>query len=242
LQVLIALHREMERRVLERTRSLEDALAQQARLRREMVEVGMRERNAVGRELHDSLCQHLAATALAAQVHADRLTQSAPAESDPALALVRMTRQAINQSRQLASGLLLSGITPLSLATELGEFVAENAHQGTMRCRFEQAGEPRLPDNEAASQVFRIAQEAIRNAVKHARASVVAVRLSGDNQQVQLSVVDDGVGIPPVDRRDFGMGIEIMTYRAASIGAALSVEALPTGGTEVRCTWANRSP
>jgi signal transduction histidine kinase len=238
LHALISLHREMECRVQERTRSLEEAVAQQERLRREVVEVGVRERNAVGRELHDGLCQHLAATAFAAQVHADRIAQLHPADAENARSLVGMTQQAITQSRQVASGLLLAGITPHTLCSELSEFATAVSRQGKTACRFEQNGRPRLADADVAAQLFRIAQEAIRNALKHAQASIIQVVLAGDEQRVQLSVVDDGVGIPPPERREFGMGLEIMSHRAGSIGASLSVEALPTGGTRVLCSLA----
>lgn len=238
MHALISLHREMECRVQERTRSLEEAVALQERLRREMVEVGVRERNAVGRELHDGLCQHLAATAFAAQVHADRIAQSRPADAENARSLVGMTQEAITQSRKVASGLLLAGITPHTLCSELSEFATAVSRQGKTACRFEQSGRPRLPDADVAAQLFRIAQEAIRNAIKHAQASAIHVMLTGDQQRVQLSVVDDGVGIPPPERRAFGMGLEIMSHRAGSIGASLLVEALPAGGTRVLCSLA----
>ena len=237
LQVLIVLHRDMERRIRERTQSLQQAVEQQERLRREMVEVGLRERSAVGRELHDGLCQHLAATAFAAQVHADRLAQTQPAEADRALALVGMTQQAITLSRQVASGLLLSGVTPLTLTSELNEFAAAMAREGSVACRFTQTGRPRAPDADAAAQFFRIAQEAVRNALKHAQATAIQVTLAGDERQVELSVADDGIGIAPPERREFGMGLEIMAHRAGAIGASLRVEALPAGGTRVTCQW-----
>lgn len=237
LQLLISLHRHMERRVQERTRSLEEAVALQERLRREVVEVGMRERNAVGRELHDGLCQQLAANAFAAQVHADRIAQLQPSEAENARSLVKLTQQAITQSRQVASGLLLAGVTPQTLTSELSEFATTISRQGDVVCRFEESGRPRLPDADAAAQLFRIAQEAIRNALKHAQASVIQVALDGDDRRVQLSVVDDGVGIASPEHREFGMGLDIMAHRAASIGASFSVEALPHRGTRVLCNW-----
>lgn len=238
LQVLISLHREMESRIRERTHSLQEAVALEARLRQELVETGARERSAVGRELHDGLCQHLAATAFAAQVHADRIAGLNPTEADPARALVGMTQQAITQSREVASGLLLSGITPQTLVAELSEYATAVSRQGSVPCRFEQRGRPRAPGADAAAQLFRIAQEAVRNAVRHAEATAIHVALAGDEQKLELTVVDDGKGIAPPERRDFGMGLEIMAHRAGSIGASFVVEALPAGGTRVSCNWA----
>lgn len=236
-QALIALHRDMEKRISERTKSLEQAVALEERLRRELVEVGKRERSAVGRDLHDGLCQHLAAVAFAAQVHADRIAQSHPSEAERARALVSMTQEAITQSRQVASGLLLSGITPQTLGSDLNEFATTVSRQGNVACRFEQSGRPRLRDADTAAQLFLIAQEAVRNAIKHADASVVRIALAGDEQRLELTVVDDGKGIPPPERRDFGMGLSIMAHRAGSIGASVVIEALPDGGTRVACHW-----
>lgn len=242
LQVLIGLHRDMERRIRDRTRSLEQALEQQERLQRELVEVGHRERSAIGRELHDGLCQHLAATAFAVQVHADRVARSHPAEAESARGLVGMTQQAITQSRQVAAGLLLAGVTPLTLPSEINEFVSGVARQTGLPCHFEARGDPRLPDADAAAHVLRIAQEAVRNAVKHARARSIRVVLERQDRQVRLSVIDDGIGLPPPDRREFGMGLEIMAHRAGASGGTFAVEARPEGGTRVTCAWPLSAP
>ncbi len=96
----------------------------------------------------------------------------------------------------------------------------------------------RLPDSRVATQLYRIAQEAIQNAVKHARASVVRVALDGSNEQITLSVVDDGVGLPTGRSvSDEGIGIRSMRYRARLVGASLTIAESPNGGTSVLCVY-----
>jgi signal transduction histidine kinase len=235
LQVLLSLYREMERRVAERTASLEAALREQETLRREIIEVGARERNAVGRELHDGLCQHLTATALATQLLADRLGAQGLPVADNARKIVGLMQDGITQSRQLASGLLLDAIAPERLAAELRDLAGAVSRQSAAGCRFEQSGEPRAPDAAAAAQLLRVAQEAARNAVKHAKATRITIALAGDARELRLDVIDDGGGLPPFEQRDGGMGLEIMAHRAASIGGSFSVESLTGGGTRVSC-------
>jgi signal transduction histidine kinase len=235
LQVLLALHREMEQRIAARTASLEAALATQAALRRELIEVGARERTAVGRELHDGLCQHLTATAMAAQVLADRLAaQRVPAAGD-ARAIVGLMQEGITQSRQLASGLLLEAIAPERLAGQLQALADHASRQSGVACRLEVTGEPQPPDAASAAQLFRIAQEAVRNAVRHAQATRITIALAGDGRELTLAVTDNGAGLPPAQQRDSGMGLEIMAHRARSIGGALQITTLAGGGTRVTC-------
>jgi signal transduction histidine kinase len=235
LHVLLTLHREMEERIESRTASLQAALAEQEHLQRELIEVGARERNAVGRELHDGLCQHLSATAMATQVLADRLAAQGVPVAENARHIVGMMQDGITQSRQLASGLLLAAIAPERLAGELRELAGTVSQQSTVACRFETNGQPHAPDAASAAQLFRIAQEGVRNAVKHAQATRITIRFSGDEHEVRLEVADNGIGLPPFEQRENGMGFEIMAHRARSIGGVFAAENLAAGGTRVVC-------
>ena len=235
LQLLLSLFREMERRVAARTASLQAAVEAQERLRREVIEVGARERNAVGRELHDGLCQHLTATALATQLLADRLTAQGMAIAENARTIVGLMQEGITQSRQLASGLLLDAIEPGRLAAELRELAGAVSQQGAVACRFDANGAPEAPDAATAAQLLRIAQEAVRNAVKHAKTTRIVMSLAAEGRMLRLEVVDNGTGLPPPDQREGGMGLEIMAHRAVSIGGTIALENLTDGGTRVSC-------
>jgi len=103
-------------------------------------------------------------------------------------------------------------------------------------CRFECSRPVLVPDHQAASQIYRIAQEALTNAVKHGDPDAVAVSLESDDQGLLLRVADDGVGVPESEEKlASGSGLRIMKYRAASLGATLTIRPAAPHGTEVRC-------
>ncbi len=103
-----------------------------------------------------------------------------------------------------------------------------------VRCEFRVVGDVRVPDPEAAQHLYRIAQEALSNAVRHAKPSRITVELRGGNGELTLQVEDDGAGMPAVLPAD-GMGLRTMAYRAQIINGKLTVDAAPGGGTRVVC-------
>jgi signal transduction histidine kinase len=234
LNALISLHRDLEQRVRERTRALHEAAKMRERLQRELLDIGARERSAIGRELHDELCQHLVGTALAAQVLRQRLEGRGDIAAQDARDIVKWVEDGIAKTRQIARGLLLSGIEPDELGRELGELAAASSRAG-ITCRFRQEGTPGPGDASAAAQLLRIAQEATRNALRHARARHVDITLAGDERSTCLMVEDDGNGLPPAQDRGGGMGLRIMEHRATLAGGTLSVITKPGEGTRIIC-------
>lgn len=235
LQELITLYRQMEERVRQRTAALEQEISARERLQRELIEVGERERNSVGQALHDGLAQHLTATALAAQVLADKLSSDTKVPPEDATTVVRMVEEGIAQTRRFAHGLLMSAVPPDQLPTELDELAASVRRHGGSQCELTIVNGARAPDTESASHLFRIAQEACRNAVRHAQARRVTIAFAERDGGLDLEVADDGVGLgddPPDQTR---MGRRVMAQRARLIGAELSITSQPTGGTLVRC-------
>ena len=242
LHALITLHRQLEHRIAERTRALETAARAHRELERDLLEVGSRERNAFGRELHDDLCQHLVGTALAAKVLAQHLAASGdtPTGRD-AQNIVNFIESGVAKTRALARGLLLSAIEPADLPRELAELAATACEPG-VTCHFRQEGQPDIPSAATAAQLFRIAQEALRNAIRHARAHHIDVVLSGDALNTSLTITDDGTGLAPVEARPGGMGLRIMEHRAAIVGARLNLVSAPDLGTQVRCILPRETP
>ncbi len=235
LHALITLHRQLEQRIVERTQALEEAARNRQLLEQELLEVGSRERNAFGRELHDDLCQHLVGTALAAKVLAQHLTTSGDATAArDAQNIVSFLENGVAKTRSLARGLMLSAIEPADFPRELTE-LAEGASASGVTCRFHQEGHPEIPNAGTAAQLFRIAQEALRNAVRHARPRQIDIVLSGDNQSTCLTITDDGAGLPPAETRARGMGLRIMEHRAAFVGARLTIVSAPGMGTQILC-------
>ncbi len=231
---LLSLYRELDRRVDERTRALQQANDERQRLERELLDIAARERNAIGRELHDDLCQQLVGTAFAAKVLAEHLASRAPADAHDAQTIVKYVEEGISKTRSLARGLLLASIEPGNLANELADLAAKGTASG-VPCRFKVEGRPVINDAATAAQLFRIAQEAMRNALRHARPARVNILLGGTTDASFLMVEDDGCGVPPTATRGSGLGLQIMAHRASLIGGVLSVVPAPGAGTRVIC-------
>jgi signal transduction histidine kinase len=231
---LTSLQRRLEQRIEERTAALQEAAKARRQLEHELLAVAARERNSVGHELHDDICQHLVGTALAAKVLAQHLIVTDRSAAAEAQAIVRLLEDGAAKTRQLARGLLLGAIEPEKLGEKLSELAIECESSG-VPCRFQHKGNTLLPDAGTAAQVFRIAQEAVRNALRHAAPLHVDISLVGDAHAICLMVEDDGRGLPPAENRGSGMGLRIMSHRAAFIGGTLSLIPTADQGTRVIC-------
>jgi len=239
---LLALQRHLEQRVQMRTRELEQALDAQVELQSTVANVTRHERNAIGRELHDGLGQHLAATNIAAGMLAQNLANAAqPEAAAEARNISNMLVGAIGQTRQIARGLLLASIKPAELDAQIAELCRVSARKYNTDCSYTPAGDtPRLDDTQA-SHLFFIAQEALHNALKHANARHIAITLREESGHLALSITDDGRGLPPENANDAkpaGLGLRIMRHRAALIGARLAITSPAQGntGTRIHCT------
>jgi signal transduction histidine kinase len=232
---LVTAHHGLEGRIAARTSELADSIADRRRLELELLDVTARERAAIGRELHDELGQHLVATALAAQVLAQQLGKQ-PGGPE-AHAIVRWIEQAIAKTRKLARGLLLAHIDCEHLISELEELAA-NASQGGVRCQVIHRGEKLTATAGQCAQLFRIAQEAIGNALRHARPRTIEILLAIDSDATCLVVSDDGAGFTQAQPTS-GMGLRIMEHRAQIVGASVAVHSAPGEGTKVVCRLAH---
>jgi signal transduction histidine kinase len=115
--------------------------------------------------------------------------------------------------------------------------LADNLTKGArVRCVFERDTPVLIHDDAAATHLYRIAQEAVRNAIQHGKPKRIGITLAERNGLVTLTVEDDGIGVPETAPKSGGLGIRIMAHRAAMIGGSLAVEPAPTGGTIVTCS------
>ncbi len=235
VNLLIRLHRELEARVQDRTVDLKKALHELTDLQHQISEVGRRERGAIGHELHDGLCQHLTATALAAELVAERLSGRQDPVAVQARAVVGLVQDAIEQTRQIARGLLLANVSSERLTSELEELATAAGKQHRLESQFVAHGELHLKDPAVASQLFWIAQEAVRNALRHGRPSHLKISLDSEPDWITLTITDDGVGLGASGHANPGIGLKIMANRAQMAGGDLSVESADGHGTRVRC-------
>ena len=243
LASLRSLHRELATRVEERTRDLRQEMAQRQRLEEEILQVSEREQRRIGHDLHDGLCQHLTGTALAGQVLREQLAARSLPEAADAGKVVELVEDGITLARNLARGLYPVEMEAEGLMAAFQELAVNTSKAAKVRCVFECATPVLIHDDAAATHLYRIAQEAVQNALRHAKPQRIGISLSERNGEVMLTVEDDGAGLPESGATGSGIGLRIMAYRAAMIGGACSVEPAPTGGTLVTCSFhQNPSP
>jgi two-component system sensor kinase FixL len=224
---------ELERLRRQKTAFLEREVAERARLEREVIESCAREQRRIAYELHDGVGQQLVSVALSAKLLEEQLRPDQPAEAGKASAIVQLANEAARQVRLTARSLEgADGVGDLKTALEsLAMSISQN-------CRVKsvvKANGASLPVSAPVSaQLYRIAQEAVRNAIEHGAAREVLIQLTFGNRDMVLTVQDDGEGFN-TKPNGHGMGLRIMRYRAQCIGGSCEVHAGPTQGTIVHC-------
>jgi len=238
---LRTVYAELEARVKQRTAALTEEMAERQRLEQEILQISEREQRQIGHELHDSLCQHFTATALAGQVLTERLGAKALPEAADAGKVVKMVEEGIDLARNLARGLYPVEMEAEGLMSAFQEFADTVTRAARVQCVFECDSQVLIADDIAATHVYRIAQEAVRNALRHGKAKRIDIHLSKRDGRVKLTVEDNGIGLPEGGPGANGLGIRIMAHRAAMIGGTVSVEPAPAGGTMVTCSFPNNT-
>ncbi len=142
--------------------------------------------------------------------------------------------------RELSHGLLPVQVDAEGLIAALEELAATITNSGVIRCDFEYSRPVTDLTHSTATHLFRIVQEAVNNAVRHSQARRIVIRLEPFDGHVLLEISDDGTGIDPGVAQSGatqGTGLRTMYYRASQMGAHLEIDALPGGGTCVRCVF-----
>jgi signal transduction histidine kinase len=236
LTSLRKLQGELEERVRRRTTALMAEMLERARLETELLEVSEREQRRIGHDLHDGICQHWAATAMAGQVLGEKLAAKSLPEAADAGEVVRLVEDGITLTRNLAHGIAPPEMEAEGLVRALQEFAANVAKMFRVQCEFQCESAPMVEDSAAATHLYRIAQEAVNNAIRHGKPRQIIISLSNRKERVELTVEDDGEGLPDDWQKNRGLGTRIMAHRAAMIGGGFSIEPNPTGGTLVKCS------
>ncbi len=210
-------------------------IAHRERLEREVLDISEREQRRIGQDLHDGVCQHLTGISLFSRSLQQKLEGKVPGAAREAERITELINDGIEQTRRVTRGLHPVPEDPSGLVLalrELAENVRENAK---IVCKFDSPELMPVPDQNAATHLYRIAQEAVQNALRHSGAKSLAIALASNEDSIQLTVRDDGRGIPE-DTSGKGLGLEIMEYRARSIGATLDIRRAEPSGTIISCT------
>jgi PAS domain S-box-containing protein len=211
-------------------------ITERKRLEKEILEISDRERQRIGQDLHDGLCQHLAGIELMSQVLEQQLAPRSKAAAARAGEIARHVREGISQTRALARGLSPVTLESAGLMSALRELATSTENMFDVKCRLVCDPPVLVRDPALATHLYRIAQEAVSNAIKHGKASEVVIRFQADDDSSSLSVQDNGSGFPRTIPKEKGMGLRIMQSRAGMIGGTLSIEKNPAGGTTVQCS------
>ena len=207
------------------------------RMEMEILEISNREQQRLGHDLHDGVCQQLAAIAYRAHILARHLKEKDAAESSEAGDISHLINESLVQTRTVARGLFPVRLEEDGLAAAVEELTVGTGKLYDIKCDFSSSGTLPTLHNSVAMHLHFIAQEAILNAAKHSQASAISVRLLKENDDLILSVQDNGVGFQPADQDRGGMGIGIMRYRARAIGAVLELTTQPGRGTRISCRF-----
>ncbi|MBI2807512.1 MAG: PAS domain S-box protein [Planctomycetes bacterium] len=211
-------------------------ITDQKRLEEEVLEIAASEQRRIGQELHDGTGQELTGLSMLADNLADAIRHDRPDDARRAERIAEGLRHALREVRLLSRGLVPVEVDAEGLMAALSELAARITALHATRCVFEYRQPVLVEDNFRATQLFRIAQEAVTNALKHGQAKSIRISLEAQGQYITLRVADDGNGLPDLDEATEGTGFRIMRYRAGQIGAHFSVGDGATGGTMVTCT------
>jgi signal transduction histidine kinase len=224
-------------RVIESIGTQMGRVAERWHLLRCIAEEAEKERETLGREIHDSLAQQIVGVKLLAQSLRSNMGETASSFSEQWNLLIENLSRAQAQARALARGLSAGTIlsNSESLIDQLEEFADVIGTGHEVQCSVEVDGAFSLDDDLTRTQLFRIAREAVFNALRHADATHIVIAFRTDVHRLILEVRDDGSGMPAVVRSREGMGISGMRYRAGIIGGRLELESEPGKGTVVRC-------
>ncbi len=210
-------------------------ISERKRLEAEILQVSEREQRRIAEDLHDGVGQQLGGISCLCDALKKNLADQASPETVAADKICRLLTVAMNQTRGLARGLHPVAVEADGLMAALDELATRVSDLFKVSCRFACPQPVPIEDNTIATHLYRIAQEAITNAIKHGRAQQIDIQLSSSAERIVLAVSDNGVGLANSNRQPEGMGLRIMNHRAGMIGGQVVVQRKSDGGTHVLC-------
>jgi len=212
-------------------------ISERKRLEKAILEIRDAEQRRIGQDLHDGLGQHLTGVAFLGKVLEERLAESSEADAAAGAAkIVKLVNESIKMTRDLARGLLPVVSEAHGLMSALRHWAMEASELFHTNCVFECSAPVVIRDGTVADHLYRLAQEAATNALKHGHARNITIGLAVVMGGGVLTIRDDGCGFE-LTRQSPGLGLRIMSYRAKMISGALSVESSPGRGTAVKCMF-----
>jgi two-component system, LuxR family, sensor kinase FixL len=206
------------------------------RLEKEILEISDKEKQRIGQDLHDDLCQYLVGISLLSNVlYENLMRQSLHKEAADAKQITDLVKPAVSQARSMAKGLSPLDLAGSGFISALEDLALNAERRYRISCKFISDDQVIIEDGAVAMHLYRIAQEALNNAIKHSQGDQMKILLNSDGEVVTIAVKDNGVGIPKNQPRT-GLGMQFMHYRARMIGASLKIRKPVAGGTALICS------
>jgi two-component system CheB/CheR fusion protein len=214
-------------------------ITERKRLEKAILEISAEEQRRIGRDLHDGLGQHLTGIAFMSKVQEQKLSEKGLAEAAEAARIVALVNEAINKTRELAHGLLPVISDARGLMSALKQWAAQVEDLFNICCCLRVDEPVLIHDANMSTHLYRIAQEAVNNAIKHGQAKniIISLSLAVGGECGILKIENDGLSLPEPPPNGSGMGMQIMDYRARMIGGSLTVQSNEPSGVTMTCLF-----
>jgi signal transduction histidine kinase len=213
-------------------------VSENKRLQRGILDVSGREQTRIGLDLHDGLGQVLSGVSFMGKALERKLADKGLEEVEDANEITRLINEAISQTRSVARSLYPVTLESDGLMAALEELAGHTENLFNISCDFTYNEQLLVDDNTVALHLYRIAQEAVNNAIRHGKARHIVISLQTGITNV-LKISDDGTGFNTAEAERTGMGIDLMNYRANMIGSSIAIESTPGSGTSITCAFAS---
>jgi PAS domain S-box-containing protein len=212
-------------------------ITERKRLEKAILEISAEEQRRIGQDLHDGLGQHLTGIAFMSKVQEQKLADKGLPEAAEATRIVGLVNEAITKTRELAHGLLPVVSDAQGLMSALKRWAAEVEDLFHISCDLQVDTPVLIHDSTMSTHLYRIAQEAVNNAIKHGQAKRIVISLFSENGSGTLRIENDGSRLPKPSANYSGMGMQIMGYRAQMIGGSLDVQSGQSRGVTITCLF-----
>ena len=214
-------------------------ISERRQLENEILQVSEREQQRIGHELHDGLCQEMAGIAFALQSLQQKAAAGAIIDAAEIKKVTALLNDAIRHGRGLSHGLYPVDPQPNGLSVALSRLALDTSDAHKMICRFRASDDIEVRDVSVATHLYRIAQEAVREALRQGHANEITIQLEDYGQSLTMSICDNGLPLSSKERYRSEMVDRMMQHRAKVIGAKLRIESSPSNrGMRVICQWA----
>jgi len=212
-------------------------ITERKRLEKAILEISAAEQRRIGQDLHDGLGQHLTGIAFMSKVQEQKLAEKGLAEAAEATRIVGLVNEAIHKTRRLAHGLLPVASDADGLMSALKRWAIEVEDLFHISCRLRVNNPVLIHDANVSTHLYRIAQEAVNNALRHGQAKNIEISLAARKGYGTLRIENDGSSLPENATNRSGMGMQIMNYRARMIGGSLTVKSSGISGVTITCQF-----